>query len=125
MLFLNKEMEIMKKSLVGVLLLLLLMTFLMNFCLASGLKTEITGTANDVSAATGAVNRIWNSVRLVLQVLSITIVLACGVRYMLASADQKADIKKSLGILVIGCAIVFGATIVIQFITTIAGQIFV
>ena len=44
---------------------------------------------------------------------------------MLASADQKADIKKSLGILVIGCAIVFGATIVIQFITTIAGQIFV
>lgn len=115
----------MKKSLVGVLLLLLLMTFLMNFCLASGLKTEITGTANDVSAATGAVNRIWNSVRLVLQVLSITIVLACGVRYMLASADQKADIKKSLGILVIGCAIVFGATIVIQFITTIAGQIFV
>lgn len=125
MLFLNKEMEIMKKSLVVVLLLLLLMTFSMNFCLASGLSTTISGTANDVSNATDAVNRIWNSVRLVLQVLSITIVLACGVRYMLASADQKADIKKSLGILVIGCAIVFGATIVIQFITTVAGQIFV
>ena len=42
---------------------------------------------------------------------------------MFASADQKADIKKSMGILAIGAALVFGATFIIDFIVKVTGQI--
>lgn len=91
---------------------------------AVGLGTNVTYTqSNTMTNATNAVERIWNSAKLVLQVVSLAIVIACGVRYMLASADQKADIKKSLGFLALGCAIVFGTTLVIDFITNIAGDI--
>ena len=119
----------MKRKLIMIALLIALIVLSTNIFVtvqaATGLSTTISGTANNVDKATGAVNRIWNSVKRVLQVVSVSIVLACGVRYMMASADQKANIKKSLGILVIGCVIVFGATIVIDFITTVASQIFV
>ena len=93
---------------------------------AVGLGTNVdNGSGNNkMTTATAAVGRIWGSVKLVLQVVSLSIVVACGVRYMFASADQKADIKKSLGILVLGCAIVFGTTLIIDFIKAIAGDLF-
>ena len=67
-------------------------------------------------------DKIWGSVKLVLQIMAISAILASGIRYMFASADQKADIKKSLIAIVIGATIVFGTTLVIDFVTTVAGQ---
>ena len=37
-----------------------------------------------------------------------------GIRYMFASSDKKADLKKGLGYLTIGSIIVFGAVTIIQ-----------
>ena len=68
-------------------------------------------------------DKAWGSIKLILQVAAITAVLACGVRYMIASADQKADIKKSLAAVIIGSAIVFGTTLIIDFVTGAAGQL--
>lgn len=96
----------------------------------TGLGTNVSmptdssgGSINTMTGAETAVNKIWGSVKLILQVVSLAIVLGSGVRYMMASADQKADIKKSLGILVIGAVIVFGTTLVIDFITGAAGDL--
>lgn len=50
-------------------------------------------------------------------------IVVCGVRYMLTSAEQKADIKKSMIYLVIGCVIVFATSTVVQFIITSFGQV--
>ena len=41
---------------------------------------------------------------------------------MFASADQKADIKKSIGILIIGAVLVFGAGVIIQVINNISSE---
>lgn len=76
-----------------------------------------------IGSANAAVTGIWKTVKLILQVLAIAAIILAGVRYMFASADQKADIKKSMTVLVIGAVLVFGATIVIDFITNIAGDI--
>ena len=79
------------------------------------------GTAsNKVTSVTG---NIWSTVIVVIQVLAVAAVVFAGLRYMFASADQKADIKKSLIHLVIGCVIVFGAVTVISLITKVFGQI--
>ena len=59
---------------------------------------------------------IWATIATVVQVLSVSAVVFAGLRYMFASADTKADIKKSLGILALGAILVFASTTIIQFI---------
>lgn len=66
---------------------------------------------------------IWKTAIIVLQVASIAGVVIAGVRYMFASSDQKADIKKGLIHLVVGCVIVFGAVTVISIITQVFNEI--
>jgi len=99
---------------------------------ATGLATDVPmpsggsgGSVNTMTDAENAISRVWGSVKLILQVLALATILGCGVRYMFASADQKADIKKSLGVLVLGAAIVFGTTLIVDFIQSIAGQLMV
>jgi len=88
------------------------------------IDTDLSGLGTDgIGVADAAVGKAWNTVRTILQVLAIAAVVFAGVRYMFASADQKADIKKSMGILAIGAALVFGATFIIDFIVKIAGQV--
>ena len=56
---------------------------------------------------------IWGTVIVVVRVLAVAAVVFAGLRYMFASADQKADIKKSMGVLAIGAILVFGATFIL------------
>lgn len=79
-----------------------------------------TGSA---SVTKGMIENVWGVVKTILQVAAIGALIFSGVRYMFASADQKADIKKSLGILAVGALIVFGSTIVVDIITKIAKDI--
>lgn len=87
------------------------------------ITTDLNTGSASITTASNAVKKTWNTVKLILQVLAIAAVVFAGVRYMFASADQKADIKKSMGILAIGAALVFGATYIIDFITKITDQI--
>ena len=64
-----------------------------------------------------ALYKIWGVILVVLQVAAVAGVIFAGVRYMFASADSKADMKKSMIHLVIGMLIVFGATTVVGFVT--------
>ena len=65
-----------------------------------------------------AVGGVWATVITVVQIVAVAAVVFAGLRYMFASADQKADIKKSMGTLAIGAVLVFGATLVIRLIGT-------
>ena len=69
------------------------------------------------------VNKIWNTIEYILWVASFAGILFAGVRYMFASADQKADIKKGTISLVIGMVLVFSATLVIDFIVNVFNSI--
>lgn len=59
---------------------------------------------------------VWKTIASVIQVLAIAAVVFAGLRYMFSSADAKADIKKSMGILAIGAMLIFGATWILQII---------
>ncbi len=72
--------------------------------------------SNKIERVNTSINRVWGSVTLILQVASVTAVVFAGVRYMFASADQKADIKKSMIYLVVGAIFVFSASTVINFV---------
>ena len=84
---------------------------------------EDVGSGTKTDAVTGAVNNVWGTVLLILQIAAVAAIVFAGVRYMFASADQKADIKKSLIILVVGAVLVFGASTIVSFIVTATQEI--
>lgn len=69
------------------------------------------------------VEKIWGTVVIVVQVLAVGCVVFAGLRYMFASADQKADIKKGLMYLTIGAILTFGAITIIDIVTKVFGDI--
>ena len=81
-----------------------------------------TGTES-IESADVAVGKVWNTVVLILQILAVAAVVFAGVRYMFASADGKADIKKQSIGLIVGAILVFGATFVINFIVDITEEV--
>ena len=85
--------------------------------------SALTGGQTGASEITGAAQNIWATVITIVQILAVAAVVFAGLRYMFASADQKADIKKSMGVLAIGAVLVFGATVVLQFIQNATNQI--
>ena len=116
-----------RKSLI-LIVILYIMVFAFNTVIFAMTADEfITGkepiAPNDGVQISTVVPKIWSSVKLILQVLALTAFLFTGIKYMLSSADQKADIKKSLIATVIGVAIVYGTTIVIDFVTGVAKQV--
>ncbi len=84
---------------------------------------DTVGDGSYSTVVNDTVNKVWGSVTLILQVLAIAAIVFAGVRYMFASADQKADIKKSMIILVVGAVLVFGASTIVQFIVNVTNDV--
>lgn len=84
---------------------------------------ELTNGGNQSETVRLTVANIWKTINTVVQVLAVGAVVFAGLRYMFASADQKADIKKSMGVLAIGAILVFGATIVLGIVADTADEI--
>lgn len=122
-----KEDIIMKKSrklmlrLVPVFLVLTLICVSTSSIFAISV-TKPSGSANaNISKLAG---NIWGTVAVIVQILAIAAIVLAGVRYMFASADEKADIKKQTVILVVGAILVFAAVPIAGFIANTANQVF-
>lgn len=66
---------------------------------------------------------VWATVVVLVQIASVACVVFAGLRYMFASADQKADIKQGLIYITIGAMFVFGATSIISLVADAAKDI--
>lgn len=66
---------------------------------------------------------VWATVVVIVQILSVACVVFAGLRYMFASADQKADIKQGLAFIAIGAILVFSAVTIINFVVSAANEI--
>ena len=94
------------------------------------LATEITpglpALSGDAStSASKLAGNIWKTVEVIIRIVAVAAVVIAGIRYMFASADEKADIKKQTIVLVAGAVLVFAATYILTLVQTIAGQILV
>lgn len=75
------------------------------------------GSANTMPTGSTKFKNIINSVIKIIQVagsgISLIVVTMLGVKYMMASAQEKADLKKSIVPILIGCVLLFaGANLV-------------
>jgi len=90
---------------------------------ATGISTDFPSSSTSVTEVDNSVKKVWGTVMTIVQILAFAAVVFAGVRYMFASADQKADIKKGLGMLTIGAILVFAASTVVKFVVTAADEI--
>lgn len=67
-------------------------------------------TLVDGKSVTTGLNTILSLVRFVGSGISIIVVLMLGIKYMIASIDEKVEIKKRAIPIVIGCVILFATT---------------
>ena len=108
-------------------LLVMIVMFTANTIFASSpvtpeLPDSVTG--GDASETiTNTAGSIWSTVIILFQILAIAAIIIAGIRYMFASADSKADIKKQLVPLVVGAVLVFGATTIIQVIINVTNDV--
>ena len=86
-------------------------------------NSNMNVNANKTGSTVQTIGNAWGIILTILQVAAIAAVVFAGVRYMFASADSKADIKKQMIWLVIGAVLVFGASTVIQLVTNVANDI--
>ena len=71
----------------------------------------------------GTMEGAWGTIATLVQILSAACFVFAGVRYMFASADQKADIKRGMIYLFVGAFIVFGATTIIKMVASAAEKV--
>ena len=81
------------------------------------------GGSGEISAVTDLAYSVWDTVLVIAQVAAFIAIIFAGVRYMFASADSKADIKKQTVILVVGAILVFGASIVVKLIMGVVDEV--
>ncbi len=87
------------------------------------ISTNFPTASGSIGKVDTSVKKIWGTVMTIVQILAFAAVVFAGLRYMFAAADQKADIKKGLGMLTIGAILVFAASTVVKFVVGAAGQI--
>jgi hypothetical protein len=75
-----------------------------------------TSPSGSAARLESTIGNTWATMAFVVQTLSIGCVVVLGIRYMMASADKKADIKHGLTMVVIGATFVFCAATVARFI---------
>ena len=84
-------------------------------------------SASDINTAgnniTTGLNNVLSLVRFVGSGISIIVVLMLGIKYMVASIEEKAEIKKKAVPIVIGCVILFATTQIVVLINDIVTDV--
>jgi hypothetical protein len=102
-----------KKLSVILLMAVILSAFITNICEA-GVTASFKGKGNLITPAKSATKKIINAVlgtiRLVGTAISLGILLVISIKYMVASAGERADIKKYALNYIIGAVVLFAST---------------
>lgn len=88
-----------------------------------GFNPNYIANGDDVDALKPTINTLYHTIILVLQIASVAGVIIAGLRYMYASADTKADIKKTMVPLIIGLVLVFCVSTIIDLVVKIATEV--
>jgi len=108
------------KKLIKILPVVMVMCIVLTSVFAVTTDFDDLNSGKPSDTVAGLTYDIWGTVIVVVRVLAVAAVVFAGLRYMFASADQKADIKKSMGVLAVGAILVFGATFILTLLSNTA-----
>ena len=118
------SMKMSKRSIVKVLSIVMVLMLVFTTNVFGAITPSNPREGNEIAKITGLGANVWSTIQVIVQIAAIAAIVFAGVRYMFASADDKADIKKQTVILIVGAVLVFAAVPFAKFITDIANQIF-
>lgn len=87
-----------------------------------GVSTDLPDSSGNIPTVDSVAQNIWGTVVVIAQILAFAAIIFAGIRYMFASADAKADIKKQTVILVVGALFVFGASTIVNLLMNIFNE---
>ena len=106
------------------LFLLLVITMSALFIInAEGIETAFPTGGTEIGEITSVANTVWATVISIVQILAFAAIVFAGLRYMFASANGKADIKKETTVLIAGAALVFASPAIVGFIKDITESV--
>lgn len=89
-----------------------------------GISSDLPSSGGDsVTTVDNMATQIWGTVTTIAQIAAFAAIIFAGIRYMFASADTKADIKKQLVIIVVGALLVFGASTIVKILMNILNDV--
>ena len=111
---------------ITLMIILILLTPIKSFCIEAiitGMQDASTIDGSSSNNITISINKIFSLIRYVGSGISIIVVLMLGIKYMISSVEDKADIKKKAIPIVVGCFIIFATTNIIVIISDIVGSL--
>ena len=86
-------------------------------------KVETSGTVNNTSQITIVGANIVNIIQVVGIVIAIVILLIIGIKYLTASAEGKAEYKKTMIPYLVGAGLVFAGTSIVKVVYSMVTQL--
>lgn len=121
-------MKINKKTMriiCAVIIALTVIVSISNICFALS-AGDITGTATDVDTQ-NSIGKVGNYIATIIRnigiVLAVILLMILGIKYMVGSAEEKADYKKTMIPYLVGVICLFGASAIAQVVITMGSSI--
>lgn len=105
----------------------MILFLILNTCSLAEIQTEIYRpselTGNDYKEAFALGATLVSGIQIVGVVIAIAGIMILGIKYMMGSAEQKADYKKTMIPYLIGCIFIFAISQVVSVIYSLVSQI--
>lgn len=80
----------------------------------NGINTNYSGTTSALSDKTESIGQqILGVVQVIAGIAAVILLIVLAIKYMTASPDGKAEIKKSMIIYIVGAALLFGSSMIL------------
>lgn len=107
-----------------VLIILTILCTLSTIVMAEVNPDEIIGKLNNGSAETDKLTNVGGTIVAIMQtvgiVVAVVVLLILGIKYMMGSAEEKAEYKKTMIPYIVGAVLIFGATTIANVVFQIA-----
>ena len=104
----------MNKKVLKILTVLLMVAMIVSISISSFALEPNSLTGKDDAAGTDEIKEVGNSIIGILQVvgivLSVIVLIVIGIKYMMGSAEEKAEYKKTMMPYIVGAALIFAAS---------------
>ena len=98
--------------------MVILTLFIMSVNCFALTPANLTGNTTSVSGGVSKITEVGNNIIGVLQtvgiVVSVIILIVLGLKYMMGSAEEKAEYKKTMIPYIVGAALIFAASVLAQ-----------
>lgn len=120
----NKKIKIISTILTSVMLVAMLATVSMADVDAGSIAGQLTGTQTSASGSVVTLgNQLIGIITTVGVVVAVVVLLVLGIKYMMGSAQEKAEYKKTMIPYLVGAILIFGASAITKVVVSIGQNI--